>query len=112
MSNKFSWFMDKSRPVRAYGKAVTSIIKDFESHIKKFILIDTPGHRDFIKNMIPGASRADAALLVIDSRPGKFEESFCKDGQTREHSLIAQAMGVKQMIVAINKMDDSTVDYS
>ena len=104
--------MDQRRLDRTYDKNVRSTIMGFESHIKKFTLIDTPGHRDFIKNMIPGASRADAALLVIDSRPGKFEESFCKDGQTREHSLIAQAMGVKQMIVAINKMDDSTVDYS
>ena len=62
--------------------------------------------------MLSGTSRADAALLVIDSRLGDFEAGFSKDGQTREHALLAQAMGVKQMIVVVNKMDDSSVNYS
>ena len=62
--------------------------------------------------MLSGTSRADAALLVIDSRLGGFEAGFSKDGQTREHALLAQAMGVKQMIVIVNKMDDSSVNYS
>jgi len=64
-------------------------------------------HRDVIKNMITGTSQADAAVLMIASGEGEFEAGFSKDGQTREHALLAQTMGVRQMIVAINKMDTS-----
>merc|ERR1712159_989226 len=77
-----------------------------------FTIIDAPGHRDFIKNMITGTSQADAAVLMIASDEGGFEAGFSKDGQTREHALLAQTMGVKQMIVAINKMDDKSVKYA
>ena len=111
-SLKYAWLMDRSHAERERGITIDTTIKEFESHSKIFTIIDAPGHRDFIKNMIAGASRADSAVLMIDSIPGNFELGISKDGQTREHALIAQAMGVKQMIVAINKMDDSTVDYS
>merc|ERR1711907_737559 len=63
-------------------------------------------------NMITGTSQADAAVLMIASGEGEFEAGFSKDGQTREHALLAQTMGVRQMIVAINKMDDKSVNYS
>lgn len=66
---------------------------------------------DFIKNMITGTSQADAAVLVIDSTTGGFEAGISKDGQTREHALLAYTLGVKQMIVATNKFDDKTVNY-
>lgn len=73
-------------------------------------VIDAPGHRDFIKNMITGTSQADCAILIIASGTGEFEAGISKDGQTREHALLAFTLGVRQLIVAINKMD--TCKYS
>ena len=67
--------------------------------------VDAPGHRDFIKNMITGTSQADCAILIIAAGTGEFEAGISKDGQTREHALLAYTLGVKQLIVAINKMD-------
>merc|ERR1712151_1180830 len=77
-----------------------------------FTIIDAPGHRDFIKNMITGTSQADCAILMIASPPGEFEAGYSEDGQTREHALLGYTLGVKQMIVCINKMDAKTVNYS
>ena len=68
-------------------------------------VIDAPGHRDFIKNMITGTSQADCAILIIASGTGEFEAGISKDGQTREHALLAFTLGVRQLIVACNKMD-------
>jgi len=68
------------------------------------LTIDAPGHRDFIKNMITGTSQADCAILIIAAGTGEFEAGISKDGQTREHALLAYTLGVKQLIVAINKM--------
>ncbi|KAJ7947778.1 Elongation factor 1-alpha [Quillaja saponaria] len=70
------------------------------------------GHRDFIKNMITGTSQADCAVLIIDSTTGGFEAGISKDGQTREHALLAFTLGVKQMICCCNKMDATTPKYS
>ena len=68
-------------------------------------MLDAPGHRDFIKNMITGTSQADCAILIIAGGTGEFEAGISKDGQTREHALLAYTLGVKQLIVAVNKMD-------
>jgi elongation factor 1-alpha len=83
----------------------------FETKKYYFTIIDAPGHRDFIKNMITGTSQADCAILMIASGQGEFEAGYAKTGSTREHALLAYTLGVKQMIVCINKMDDKSVNW-
>merc|ERR1712176_1288964 len=111
-SFKYAWVLDKLKAERERGITIDIALWKFQSAKRIFTIIDAPGHRDFIKNMITGTSQADAAILMIASDAGGFEAGFSKEGQTREHALLAQTMGVKQMIVAVNKMDDSSVKYS
>jgi elongation factor 1-alpha len=110
-SFKYAWVLDKLKAERERGITIDIALWKFESPKSVFTIIDAPGHRDFIKNMITGTSQADAAILVIASGQGEFEAGISKDGQTREHALLAFTLGVKQMIVAVNKMDDKTVQY-
>merc|ERR1719415_459814 len=96
----------------AVPRSSTAPLWKFETTKYYFTIIDAPGHRDFIKNMITGTSQADVAILVIASGVGEFEAGYAKNGQTREHALLAFTLGVRQMIVLINKMDDKSVKYS
>lgn len=104
-SFKYAWVLDKLKSERERGITIDIALWKFETPKYNVTVIDAPGHRDFIKNMITGTSQADCAILVIASGQGEFEAGISKDGQTREHALLANTLGVKQMIVAVNKMD-------
>jgi len=111
-SFKYAWILDKLKAERERGITIDIALWKFETKKYYFTIIDAPGHRDFIKNMITGTSQADVAILMIASGVGEFEAGYAKTGQTREHALLAFTLGVKQMIVCINKMDDKSVNYS
>ena len=110
-SFKYAWVMDKLKAERERGITIDIALWKFETAKSVFTIIDAPGHRDFIKNMITGTSQADVAILIIAAGVGEFEAGISKEGQTREHALLAFTMGVKQMVVCINKMDDKSVNY-
>ncbi len=108
---KFAWVLDRLKEERERGVTIDLAFQKFETRKYFFTLIDAPGHRDFVKNMITGASEADAALLVVSAKPGETEAGLSEGGQTREHAFLAKTLGVNQMIVAINKMDVTNPPY-
>ena len=110
-SFKYAWVMDKLKAERERGITIDIALWKFETAKSVFTIIDAPGHRDFIKNMITGTSQADVAILIIAAGVGEFEAGISKEGQTREHALLAFTMGVKQMVVCVNKMDDKSVNW-
>ncbi len=103
---KYAWVMDSIKDERERGITIDLAFQKFETSKYFFTLIDAPGHKDFIKNMITGASEADAAILVISVKPGETEASIEPGGQGREHAFLAKTLGVGQIVVALNKMDD------
>lgn len=108
---KFAWVLDTIKEERERGVTIDLSFQKFETQKNFYTIIDAPGHRDFIKNMITGASQADVSILVVSGKKGEFEVAVGPGGQAREHAYLARTLGVKQMVVAINKMDDQTVKY-
>ena len=99
----FAYAMDNLKEERERGVTIDVAYKKFDGQKNSFTIIDAPGHKDFVKNMITGTSQADAAVLVVSSKDGI-------QPQTKEHAFLAQVMGLKQMVVAINKMDEVKYD--
>ncbi|KAJ3367366.1 translation termination factor GTPase eRF3 [Kappamyces sp. JEL0680] len=106
-----SWALDLNQEERDKGKTTEYGRGAFVTEKRHFTIIDAPGHRNYIPSMIEGAAQADIGILVISARKGEFETGFEKDGQTREHVLLAKTVGVKRIIMVINKMDDATVQW-
>merc|ERR1712115_39428 len=111
-SFKYAWVLDKLKAEGERGITIDIALWKFETNKYYVTIIDAPGHRDFIKNMITGTSQADCAVLIVAAGVGEFEAGIAKNGQTRGHALLAFTLGVKQLIVGINKMDNTEPKYS
>jgi elongation factor 1-alpha len=103
---KYAWVLDSIKDERERGITIDLAFQKFETPKFFYTLIDAPGHRDFIKNMITGASEADASILVVSVKPGETEAATEPGGQAREHAFLSRTLGVGQIVVALNKMDD------
>jgi len=111
-SFKYAWVLDRLKEERERGLTIDLAFYKFETPKYFYTVIDAPGHRDFVKNMVTGASQADGAVLFISAKRGEYEAGTNPGGQTREHAFLAKTLGVDQIVVAVNKMDDPTVNWS
>ena len=116
VKNRESWFMayimDTYEEEREKGKTVDIGKATFSTPHRRFTLLDAPGHSGYIPNLLLGACQADVAGLVISAKKGEFESGFDKQGSTREHTLLLKALGVNNLIVMVNKMDEDSVKWS
>ena len=114
--NRDSWLyafaLDTDEDEKEKGITVHCGKAFFETSKRRFTMLDAPGHKSFIPNMISGAAQADIGILIISARKGEFETGFEKGGQTREHAMLVKTLGIRRLIVAVNKMDESTVKWS
>merc|ERR1711935_584896 len=118
MGFAFAFYMDKSKEERERGVTIACTTKEFFTDRYHYTVIDAPGHRDFIKNMISGASQADVAMIMVPA-DGNFTTAIQRgnhkqgivQGQTRQHARLINLLGVKQIIVGINKMDTDIAAY-
>jgi peptide chain release factor subunit 3 len=107
-----SWALDLNKEERQQGKTIEVGRGFFETEKRRYSILDAPGHKTYVPNMIGGASQADVGLLVISARKGEYETGFEKGGQTREHAMLAKTQGVNKLVIVVNKMDDPTVEWS
>lgn len=107
-----SWALDSTKEERSKGKTVELGRAYFETQKRRYTILDAPGHKSYVPNMIEGTAQADVAVLVISARKGEYETGFEKGGQTREHAMLSKTQGISKLVVVINKMDDSTVKWS
>lgn len=110
--NRESWFlayvMDHSEEEKERGKTTETGVAQFETSYQQYTILDAPGHKAYVPQIMDGATQADVAILIISARKGEFEAGFEQGGQTREHALLAKTVGIQQLIVAVNKMDVAT----
>ncbi|XP_033045961.1 elongation factor 1-alpha 1-like isoform X1 [Trachypithecus francoisi] len=111
-SFKYAWVLDKLKAEWERGITIDISLWKFETSKYYVTIIDAPGHRDFIKNMITGTSQADCAVLIVAAGVGEFGAGISKNGQTREHALLGYTLGVKQLIFGVNKTDSTEPPYS
>ncbi len=104
--------MDEYEEEKAKGKTIDIGRATFDTPKKRWTILDAPGHKNYVPNMIMGAAVADYGALVISAKKGEFEAGFEAEGQTREHVQLAKSLGIYKLIIVVNKMDEPTVKWS